>query len=109
MTNRNEDLSRRDADIAVRMIRPTQNAVVARRIGESKFGLYAHRAYLKAFGTPLTLDDPKAHKLIGYDQDDRAFRGVGALADQLSRETFGFRSESPPNSDLASKNENEGA
>jgi len=93
VTNRNEDLSRRDADIAVRMIRPTQNALVARRIGESKIGLFAHRAYLKAFGTPLTLDDLKAHKLIGYDQDDRPFRGIGALADQLSRETFGFRSD----------------
>jgi DNA-binding transcriptional LysR family regulator len=93
VTNRNEDLSRRDADIAVRMIRPTQNAVVARRIGESKIGLYAHRAYLKAFGTPVTLDDLKAHKLIGYDQDDRPFRGVGALADQISRDKFGFRSD----------------
>ena len=35
LTNRNEDLSRRDADIAVRMVRPTQSALVARRIGET--------------------------------------------------------------------------
>ena len=36
LTNRNEDLSRRDADIAVRMVRPTQSALVARRIGETR-------------------------------------------------------------------------
>jgi DNA-binding transcriptional LysR family regulator len=91
LSNRNEDLSRRDADIAVRMTRPTQNALVAQRIGESKVGLFAHRAYLDAFGTPASVDDLKAHRLIGYDQDDRAFRAAGVLAFQISRESFGFR------------------
>jgi DNA-binding transcriptional LysR family regulator len=91
LSNRNEDLSRRDADIAVRMIRPTQNALVAQRIGESKIGLFAHRSYLDAFGTPANFEDLKAHRLIGYDQDDRSFRAVGALAFQISRESFGFR------------------
>jgi DNA-binding transcriptional LysR family regulator len=91
LSNRNEDLSRRDADIAVRMTRPTQNALVAQRIGESMVGLFAHRAYLDASGTPANLDDLKAHRLIGYDQDDRSFRAIGAPAIQISRERFGFR------------------
>jgi DNA-binding transcriptional LysR family regulator len=91
LSNRNEDLSRRDADLAVRMIRPTQNALVAQRIGESKIGLFAHRTYLDAFGTPANFEDLKAHRLIGYDQDDRSFRAAGALAFQISRESFGFR------------------
>jgi DNA-binding transcriptional LysR family regulator len=93
LNNRNEDLSRRDADIAVRMIRPTQNALVAQRIGETKIGLYAHRTYLEAFGTPMTVDDLRAHRLIGYDQDDRWFRAAGTGAFQISRESFGFRSD----------------
>jgi DNA-binding transcriptional LysR family regulator len=91
LTNRNEDLSRRDADIAIRMIRPTQNALVAQRIGETKIGLFAHRAYLDAFGTPATFDDLQAHWLIGYDQDDRSFRAAGAPASRISRQSFGFR------------------
>jgi DNA-binding transcriptional LysR family regulator len=91
LTNRSEDLSRPDADIAVRMIRPTQSALIARRIGESKIGLFAHRAYLEVFGAPTTLDDLKAHRLIGYDRDDRSFRAAGALAFKISRESFGFR------------------
>jgi DNA-binding transcriptional LysR family regulator len=91
LNNRNEDLSRRDADIAVRMIRPTQNALVAQRIGATKIGLYAHRTYLELFGTPTNVDDLRAHRLIGYEQDDRSFRAAGGGAFQISRESFGFR------------------
>jgi DNA-binding transcriptional LysR family regulator len=91
LNNRNEDLSRRDADIAVRMIRPTQTALVAQRIGATKIGLYAHRAYLEAFGTPANVGDLGAHRLIGYDQDDRSFRAAGRGTLQISRESFGFR------------------
>jgi DNA-binding transcriptional LysR family regulator len=94
LTNRNEDLSRRDADIAVRMARPTQSALVARRIGETRIGLYAHPDYLARFGTPTSLDELGSHRLIGFDRDDRAFRSVGALASSLSRESFGFRCDS---------------
>jgi DNA-binding transcriptional LysR family regulator len=94
LTNRNEDLSRRDADIAVRMIRPTQSALVARRIGETRIGLYAHRDYLARAGTPASLDQLGRHRLIGFDRDDRAFRSAGALASLLSRESFGFRCDS---------------
>jgi DNA-binding transcriptional LysR family regulator len=94
LTNRNEDLSRRDADIAVRMVRPTQSALVARQIGETRIGLYAHRDYLARFGTPTSLAELAEHRLIGFDRDDRAFRSVGALAGLLSRESFGFRCDS---------------
>jgi len=94
LNNRNEDLSRRDADIAVRMGRPTQNNLVAQRIGETRIGLFAHRSYLDAFGAPTNPEDLKAHRLIGYDQDDRSFRAAGAFDVQISREGFGFRCDS---------------
>ena len=94
LTNRNEDLSRRDADIAVRMVRPTQTALVARRIGETHIGLFAHRGYLARFGTPISLDELGRHRLIGFDRDDRAFRSLGDLASSLPRESFGFRCDS---------------
>lgn len=96
VTNRNEDLSRRDADIAVRMTRPTQGALVARRIGETRIGLYAHEKYLARFGTPRTLADLAAHRMIGFDRDDRSFRAAGAFAQGLSRDSFGFRCDSDP-------------
>ncbi len=94
LTNRNEDLARREADIAVRMIRPTQSALVARRIGRSPIGLYAHRDYLARAGTPRTLADLAGHCLIGFDRDDRSYRAVGAALEPFARENFGFRCDS---------------
>jgi DNA-binding transcriptional LysR family regulator len=96
LSNRNEDLLRRDADIAVRMNRPTQKALVTRRIGKTMIGLYAHRDYLAAFGTPTSIADLSAHRLIGFDRDDRSFRSAGSLAALVTRDQFCFRCDSDP-------------
>ncbi len=94
LTNRNEDLLRRDADIAVRMVRPTQSALVARRIGETRIGLFAHAAYLERCGRPANLEELVRHRMIGYDRDDRALRAFGAMASRFTRDVFGFRCDS---------------
>jgi DNA-binding transcriptional LysR family regulator len=91
LSNRTADLARRDADIAVRMVRPTQSGLVARRIGSSRIGLYAHRDYLARFGEPRSLADLANHCVIGFDRDNSSFRGAGDFARTLTRETFGFR------------------
>jgi DNA-binding transcriptional LysR family regulator len=91
LTNRNEDLARRDADIAVRMVRPTQSGLVARKIGATRIGLYAHRDYLARFGQPRSLADLAGHCVIGFDRDNSSFRGAGDFARRLRREDFGFR------------------
>ncbi len=38
-------LSRREADVAVRLVRPDEAGSVTRKIGTMPFGLYAHRSY----------------------------------------------------------------
>jgi DNA-binding transcriptional LysR family regulator len=91
LTNRTEDLARRDADIAVRMVRPTQSGLVARRIGYSRIRLYAHRDYLARFGEPRSLADLANHCVIGFDRDNSTFRAAGEFAERLTREDFGFR------------------
>ncbi len=91
LTNRNEDLARRDADIAVRMVRPTQSGLVARKIGAARIGLYAHRDYLARFGVPRSLADLANHCVIGFDRDNRTFQSAGDFARRLTREDFGFR------------------
>jgi DNA-binding transcriptional LysR family regulator len=91
LTNRTEDLARRDADIAVRMVRPTQSGLVARRIGVSRIRLYAHRDYLARFGEPRSIADLASHCLIGFDRDSRSFRAAGEIGQRLTREDFGFR------------------
>ncbi len=94
LTNRAENLTRRDADIAVRMLRPTQRALVAKRIGRVGIGLFAHRKYLLARGTPHSLDDLASHSLIGFDRDDIGARSLGVSGPPLDREMFAFRADS---------------
>jgi DNA-binding transcriptional LysR family regulator len=63
------DLSRREADVAVRVARPTQQpALVTRKLGIMRFGLYASRAYLERRGTPRAMRDLAAHDFIGFDE-----------------------------------------
>ena len=94
LTNRTEDLARRDADIAVRMVRPTQSGLIARRIGVSRIGLYAHRDYLARFGEPRSLADLPSHCFIGFDRNNASFRAAGGFAERLTRDDFGFRCDS---------------
>lgn len=68
LSNKNEDLTRRDADIAVRMARPTQNSLVAKKVGDIRLGFHARPEYLAAAGVPKTLDELLQHTLIGFDR-----------------------------------------
>jgi DNA-binding transcriptional LysR family regulator len=94
LTNRTEDLLRRDADIAVRGGRPTQDALIARRIGDIDIGLYAHRDYLARHAAPKTLDALYDHTLIGFDKDSTAIQALRNAGPPVSRDNFAFRSDS---------------
>ncbi len=94
LTNRNEDLLRGDADIAVRMVRPTQGALVAKRVGRIDAGLYAHQRYLKAHTMPRRLQDLRRHALIGYDRDQAHARMIEKMGMKFTRDMFAFRSDS---------------
>lgn len=92
-SNRVEDLLHRDADIAVRMRRPEQEALVAKRIGIVPIRLYAHRSYIERRGMPATASDLRQHVMIGFDRDDSSVRGIDLPRFQVSRETFSFRAD----------------
>ena len=93
-SNRNEDVLRREADVAVRMAPPRQDALVARRIGAVTLGLHAHRDYLAARGTPATIAEARAHALIGVERDTPMLRALQAKGFAVGREDFSFRSDS---------------
>ncbi|HEY3798221.1 MAG TPA: LysR family transcriptional regulator [Caulobacteraceae bacterium] len=92
LSNRQEDLIRRGADIAVRMVRPTQSALLARRIGSAPLRLYAHRRYLEAHGVPESLRDPTV-VAIGFDRDTQMQQALAASQLSFTRDDFGFRSD----------------
>ena len=94
LSNRNQDLLRRDADIAVRMVRPAQSALLAKRVGAVAIGLFAHRRYAEAHGVPATVAAIADHPLIGFDRDETSLRSLEDAADFLRRDRFAFRCDS---------------
>lgn len=93
LSNLNQDLLRRQADIAVRMVKPTQKALVARKIGDVELALFAHRRYLARHGTPETFEDLIKHTIVGFDADDAPVRGMKGSELPVTREIFAFRSD----------------
>jgi DNA-binding transcriptional LysR family regulator len=95
LSNTNQDLLRRDADIAVRMARPTQAALLARRLGSVPVGLFAHRRYLARHPAPTSLEDlVRDHAIIGFDADASAARTFRQSGLPITRDLFAFRSDS---------------
>ena len=93
LTDRMQDLLRREADIAVRMARPRQELLVARRVGQIDLGLHAHQRYLSRYGTPNTLADLANHALIGFDQTTAFIRSAGKGLSGWRREAFAMRTD----------------
>jgi DNA-binding transcriptional LysR family regulator len=89
-SNEIENLLDRKADIALRMVRPAQTALVARKIADMPLALYAHRDYLRRHGRP-SIDSLAQHHWIGYDRSDQLLRGFRAAGFPVPRNFFGFR------------------
>lgn len=92
-SNELTNLLRRDADIAVRMVRPEQASLVARKLGSVGIGAYAHERYLQRAGTPREPQELARHTLIGYARDDAIERGFAAMGLPLGREAFAIRTD----------------
>jgi len=67
--NRNVDLLRREADIAIRLARPEQADLICRKVGMLHFGLYASQSYLDEHGIPEHRRDLKDHFHVGFDEE----------------------------------------
>lgn len=86
-----DNLLQRRADIAVRMVEPTQQALVARKLGVVRLGLYAHRDYLALRGIPRSIADLVDHDLIGVDSNGTFSRAVLARLPGLDQSNFSLR------------------
>jgi len=92
--NRAVDLVRREADIAVRMFRPTQADLIAKRVGDVVMGLYATKAYMQINGRPETLEDLKNHTLVSFDESMVRNPAVQRLESHFLREKIVHRAGS---------------
>lgn len=66
VANESVDLSRRVADLAIRLYRPRQPDLVARKVGTLRFGLYAAPSYLARRGVPRRASDLAHHDVVRW-------------------------------------------
>jgi DNA-binding transcriptional LysR family regulator len=88
-----ENLLFREADIALRMYRPTQEGVVTRHLAELRMGFYATPDYLDRKGRPQTMEDLQGHDVIGFDRSDFMARMMTSLGLQIPAEAFAVRTD----------------
>ena len=93
VSNTASDLLRREADIAIRMVRPTQSSLVARRIGQVGVVACAHRNYLARRGVPLVPADLLGHEMVGNDRVQDIYRGFAAMGYPVGPEQFALRTD----------------
>jgi DNA-binding transcriptional LysR family regulator len=88
-----ENLLMREADIAIRMFRPTQLELVTRHLGDIPLVPVAHEDYLARRGTPRTLDELWTHDVLGFDRSDAVILHARSLGFSINRDTFPLRSD----------------
>jgi DNA-binding transcriptional LysR family regulator len=90
-----ENLLFGEADIALRMYRPTQGDLVTRHVANLSLGLYAARAYLDRVGRPTGPDDLMRLDFVGQDRSDQIIRVMDRLGVTVTRSFFPIRCDDP--------------
>lgn len=93
-SNAAQDLTRREADIAIRMFEPRQLDLVKRRVTQFEFAPYASRSYLDVRGAPASVAALLDHRLIGFDTEVDHLLMVRAAGLPLRPEHFLLRTDS---------------
>lgn len=86
-SNETRDLRKREADIAVRNVRPTQSDLIARKLGDDRARLYASPYYLAGLGSLRDAADLSRADFIGFDESpalQRALAGMGVPVTPVS-------------------------
>jgi len=92
VSNRVDNLLKREADIAIRMTEPTQEALVVKKIGDTPIGFYAHKNYADRYGLPQTPSELSVHALIGPESDPDYLLALNQFGCELSVEDIDLRS-----------------
>ena len=87
------DLQLREADIAIRHIRPEQPDLIARLVSEATAHFYASKNYLDQHGRPESFDDMSDHAFIGFGDNDRLIEHLNPHGLSLTAKNFRLGSE----------------
>jgi DNA-binding transcriptional LysR family regulator len=67
--NQQASLSRRDADVSIRLRAPAEPNLIGRKLGTVAWGLYAAETYLKERGVPKESGQLKGHDIVGHGDE----------------------------------------
>lgn len=87
-TNDIQDIQRREADIAIRHLRPTEPELIARLVREMTASFYATQGYLDRSGVPADLSDLSTHDFIGMGDTEQFIAHMAALGLNLGHGNF---------------------
>lgn len=87
-SNQIQDLHRREADIAVRGVRPDHPDLYARRVGDETAGIFAARAYLERVGPIATPDDLARAEFLSFDRGTALRDGLEKLGLSVPPDRF---------------------
>lgn len=93
-SNSVRDLRLREADIAIRHVRPEQPELISKLVRTMKAHLWAATRYLKASGRPQTLADLERAPFVGFEDPDRMVEYLQALGLPLTRNNVRVSSNS---------------
>lgn len=83
-----DNLTFRQADIALRMVRPDQNDLIMAKLGTVEMGAFATRDYLDRRGIPQSPNDLFTHDLIGYDKSTYMLDQIARLGHAIPKDFF---------------------
>ena len=86
-----ENLIFRDADIAVRMYRPTQLDIITKHVSDQNMALYASQALLEEYGQPQSFEELSSIPFVGFDKSDLIIRTMRELGFDVARSFFNVR------------------
>ena len=93
-TNAVLDVSRREADLALRNVRPTQQSLVFRKAGTLAGRVYGSKLYLESRGRPASREDLQSHDLLAYEGLG-GMPGFEWLRDPAYASRIAFRANDP--------------
>lgn len=82
------DLLRREADIAIRHVRPEQPDLIARLVSEGTGRFYASHTYLKNNGEPKTIAELANHDFIGFGDTERMLGHLNPAGIPVTADNF---------------------
>lgn len=88
------DLLRREADVAIRNVRPEHPELIAKKVGESDGHLYAATSYLDRVGRPMTLERLKTCDFIAWNRGPQVLDRLAMLGLDLGDDNVRYVCES---------------